>query len=357
MSKTIYFIFILLVFSNFCNAQTPEPQISFVGYLDTYYSYDFSEPDFNQRLYVTQYDQHNEFALNHGWVGAEYDGEKLRGNLALQVGSYPANNYAAEPMPYQRMIYNAYAGLRITDNSWLDVGVFGGHFGAESALALERALLSPALATEYTPYYQTGVRYTHQLGDNTEVIGVVLNGWQNIAETNNQKSVGIAINQKLSEQISIGYGNYYGNESTTNGLDLMRFHNNLVIQINPMDGLTFVASGDYTTQQNSRTDAVEQVIMLNFIGDYALNEQWSVAGRYEYVKDEDGLLISGVSGAVDMSILSLAINYQPTPESSLKIEAKTYNDQDRNFVGSKGSERGAFVLAAGLSLRIGQKKS
>ncbi|MFY0608121.1 MAG: porin [Cyclobacteriaceae bacterium] len=357
MSKTIYFVFILILFSKYCNAQGNAPQISFGAYIDTYYGYDFSDPLNNQRYFVTQYDRQTEFALNHGWIGAEYEGEKLRANLALQVGSYPANNYAAEPQDYHRMIYNAYAGLKITENSWLDVGVFGGHFGAESALALERALLSPALSTEYTPYYQTGLRYTHQLGDNTEIIGVVLNGWQNIAETNNQKSVGLAINQKISDLISIGYGNYYGNESTVNGLDLMRLHNNFVLQITPMEALSIVASADYTRQNNSLTDQVSEVTLLNFIGEFALQEQWSVAGRFEYVKDQDGVLITGTNGAVDMTVASLALNYRPTTDSSLKMEVKSYNGEAPNFVGQNGAKQGAMVLAAGLSLRIGQKKS
>ncbi|MFT6883595.1 MAG: hypothetical protein ACI83W_002357 [Marinoscillum sp.] len=353
MAKTIYLIFIALIFSKFCNAQDTLSKIEFGAYLDGYFTYDFSKPTNHQRQYTTQYDQHNTFAINHAWISGSYKGESVRSVIALQLGSFPLRNQGGEPEVYQQLIYKAYAGLRITKNSWLDFGVFEGHFGYESALSIDRALLSPALSTEYTPYYQTGIRYGHELGDKTKITFVLLNGWQSIAETNDQKSFGMAISHQLMPWLNLSYGNYFGNESTDSN-DQNRSHHNFVAQINPIEKLELAIQADFTNQKNAVDDQELQTSMFTFVSSYRFTDKWSIAGRYENASDKDGLLIEGVVGPIKMSVVSLALNYSPAENTSLKMEVKTYKDELRNFVGDKGSGTGAFVLSGGLAHRLGQ---
>lgn len=349
MRKSIYFVFIGVLFLKYFNAEAQESKIKFGAYLDSYYSYDFSKP-LSNRLYVTQYDRHNEFNLNHAILSAAYEGEKIRANLGVHIGTYPANNYSAEPEKFYQNIYEAYAGYQVTDKSWLDIGVFGGHFGYESALGLDRELYSPALATEYTPYYQSGARYTYEFSENTQLRAVVLNGWQNIGETNAHKSFGLAIDHQLSDQLMISYGNYYGNESTTDE-DVMRLHNNFLVSAELTDGLSLTGVLDYTIQDQPGGDDIN-ALFLTFIGSYQLADQWSAAGRYEYVSDEDGILITGITGSFKVNVYSLALSHYATENAAIKLEGKIYDGPERNFQGEEGVGPGLMTVNLGIMVRI-----
>lgn len=349
MRRSIVFAFILTLFLKFNNVLAQESQLSFSGYVDGYYSFDFSKPMGNERLYVSQYDRHNEFNINHAWLKGSYTSTKIRANLALQAGTYPIRNYAAEPEELYRMIYEANAGYRVSEKSWFDIGVFSGHFGFESVLALDRELYSPALATEYTPYYQTGARYSYTFSESTVLRAVILNGWQNIAETNNGKSFGIALEHRLSETFFIGYGNYYGNESTDPGEKIMRFHNNLVVTVTPLTNLSMTGVADMTVQEGST------VLFLTSVNSYKVTANWSLAGRYEYVRDSDRILVVGELAPFDVHVISLSLNYQPAADVALKLEGKTYKGKGDNFIGDLGVGSGSIVVNGGLIVRINQK--
>lgn len=329
--------------------QAQDQQLSFSAYIDTYYGYDFSSPSANQRLYVTQYDRHNEFNINHAWIKARYEQGKIRSELALQLGTYPINNYGAEPDPLYRLIHSAYVGYKLGENSWIDVGVMGGHFGYESALAIDRELLSPALATEYTPYYQTGIQYSWDISEATQFRAVVLNGWQNMAETNSHKSVGLALDHQLRDNFFVSYGNYYGNEKSGPGSKEMRFHNNFIVSYSANRfALTGVA--DLTRQDSVGT--VRNVLFLTGIASLELGEKARLAARYEYVSDEDRILINSVSSPLDLHVVSLAVEYRPEANVSFKLEPKVYNSTKDNFGRAGERVSNAIVLNAGLAIRL-----
>ncbi|MEQ9306477.1 MAG: outer membrane beta-barrel protein [Marinoscillum sp.] len=320
--------------------------MKFGAYLDTYYAYDFNDPVSNQRPYVTQYDRHNEFSINHAWIRGAYESENIRSSLAIQLGTYPANNYGAEPT-WAQMIYEGFAGYKITENSWLDVGVFGGHFGYESALSLDRELLSPALATEYTPYYQSGIRYTYEVSQSTQVRAVVLNGWQNIQETNNNKSVGVAIDHQFNDMITASYGNYYGKDISAQS-NVWRLHNNALLKLAPTDELTFVAVIDWTLQDAPLDNGNYQATFLTLMSNYNFTDEWSIAGRFEQVNDDYKILISTAYPDVNQTILSISVNYYPTSNVALKLEPKLYTQPTM----SAANDKSPLVIQGGFSVRL-----
>ncbi|MFT6866136.1 MAG: hypothetical protein ACJA08_000965 [Cyclobacteriaceae bacterium] len=342
----VHFIILLSCFHGIAQ----ENPLKFSTYIDTYYAYDFSHPLDNQRYFVTQYDRHNEFNINHAWIKASYNKDKIRTELALQLGTYPINNYSAEPDQFYRMIHSAKVGYQISQKSWLDFGVMGGHFGYESVLAIDRELLSPALATEYTPYYQTGIQYTLTVSESTEIRAVVLNGWQNMAETNNHKSIGMAIDQKLGENMLLSYGNYYGNERTEGAEDLLRFHNNLVMSYTPGDKFTLTGIVDYTRQDS--LNQLKEAFFLTAIASNQLMDQFRIAGRYEYVRDGDRLLINAITTPFDIHIVSMVLEFTPQSNVSIKFESKFYSGKNRNFAGSDGSGPSTLVFNAGFAVRL-----
>src|SRR5688572_9097184 len=106
---TGFSIFWILFLNQFAQAQTyPDssqtikPEINISGFIDVYYAYDFNKPRTNYRQpFLYNHNRHNEFNLNLGFLKLSAIHSKYRANLALQAGTYPADNYAAEPQALQ----------------------------------------------------------------------------------------------------------------------------------------------------------------------------------------------------------------------------------------------------------------
>ena len=332
------------------------------AYVDMYYGYDFNRPNVtngftarNQRPYVTQYDQHNSFALNHAILFANYSRGKADAEVAIQTGTFAINNYAHEPSILYRMIHRARVGYQVFESGRIDAGIMGGHFGYESALVMEREMLSPALATEYTPYYQTGVQYSHELSASTSVRAVVLNGWQTIAENDDAKAVGMAIDQKIGEAVTISYGNFFGKQgdSFTQSQVWKRSHHNVVLSYRK-DALGLVAIGDFTRQEWIQQDPTLKdgnVLFLTGIASLQVSDKVGIATRYEYVKDSRQILISTYQGLpLDLQVVSFCINYQPDEIISFKIEPKYYLGDQDYFKGHGEDYNRSMVICASLAV-------
>jgi len=66
--------------------------ITLSGYVETYYSYDFGNPDNHARPgFVYSYNRHNEVNLNLGFAKVNYAKGNVRANLALMAGILQAN--------------------------------------------------------------------------------------------------------------------------------------------------------------------------------------------------------------------------------------------------------------------------
>src|SRR5262245_44373421 len=100
--------------------------LSFSGFVEAYYSYDFNKPaDNNRPWFLYSHNRHNEFNVNLAFVKGSYNSDMIRANIALAVGTYMNANYAAEPGVLKN-IYEANVGVKIlkTKNIWIDGGIF-----------------------------------------------------------------------------------------------------------------------------------------------------------------------------------------------------------------------------------------
>src|SRR4051812_19925287 len=95
--------------------------VTFSGYVEGYYSYDFNKPQNNTRpAFIYNHNRHNEFNVNLAFIRSMYVKDRLRANLAVAVGTYMNANYAAEPGTLQN-VYEASAGYKLSTkkNIWL----------------------------------------------------------------------------------------------------------------------------------------------------------------------------------------------------------------------------------------------
>lgn len=119
------------------NAQEKAPSpFTFSGYLETYYSYDFGNPDNHLRPgFFYSHNKHNELNLNLGLAKVNYAKDNVRANFALMAGTYPQYNLAAEPSLLKN-VYEANVGVKIykSKNLWVDAVIMPSHIGFESAI-------------------------------------------------------------------------------------------------------------------------------------------------------------------------------------------------------------------------------
>lgn len=271
--------------------------LSYYGYVDAYFGYDFNHANGNNRQYfLYSHGRQNEFAVNQGVVGLRYDDGRVRGALGLQAGTYVSANYAAED-PVLRHVYEAYAGFRPFEKAWLDVGVFGSHIGFESAISKDNWTLTRSLMAENTPYYESGARCTYEVSPKLTLTGLVLNGWQNIRETNQAKALGTQIQWKPTSKILINSSTFYGNEQPQDSLIRRRYFHDFYITYSAGARTSLALVFDVGKQQSAGQHGYDTWHSGSVFVKQQLADKLSATLRGEYYYAERGVLISSIMPA------------------------------------------------------------
>jgi hypothetical protein len=244
--------------------------------------------------------RHNEFNINLAHVSATISGDRLRGRVALQAGSSVQSNYAAEPAngsnsgpTLSRHIQEATIGARIGNGLWVDGGIYFSYLGLESWISRDNPTYTRSLTAEYSPYYLSGARLTWQpRGAGPWTVQLhVMNGWQNISETNSQKAVGVRIDYQASPSLLLTYGNFIGNELPDAAPAQTRIFNQVMAKATLGGGTVVQGQLDYGKQEDFSWYG------WNIAARRPLNERVAVSGRLEGFSDPDQVVI--VTGTVD----------------------------------------------------------
>lgn len=195
-------------------------QLKFSGFVDAYYAWDGLRPATLDRAYTTQPARHNEFNINLAFVEATLRTPRIRGRVALQAGTSVQSNYAAEPSLGQvsggsvsRHLQEGTIGVALTPNLWLDGGVYFSYGGLEGWISRDNATYTRSLIAEYTPYYASGAKVTWTASPRVTAQFHLMNGWQNIAETNSDKAVGARVDFQAGKHLLLAWDMFLGNEA------------------------------------------------------------------------------------------------------------------------------------------------
>ncbi|MFD2513308.1 porin [Pontibacter locisalis] len=323
------------------------------GGLDVYYAYDFSEPLDKERLFTTQAFRHNEFNLNWGFLQADYSTEGVRATLALQTGTYVQANYAAEPNELTRLIAQANAGVKLLEGVWLDLGILPSHIGYENTFSLNNEVYTRALMAENSPYYETGAQLTADVSEKVTLKFLVLNGWQNIQETNDAKSLGFGISYNPTERLSLSYNNYYGNEAPKGMEAKRRFFHNVYGSYIFSEKLHVAGSVDYGRQELFSSEEKGSWYAGMVLAQFKLAPRFAVAGRLEHYNDEDQIIVSTLNpNGFQTSSASLNFDYVPTPNFLWRLEARAYDSKDKVFVGEEGAKDNNLLLVTSFAVKF-----
>ncbi len=334
------------------------------AFVDGYYAYDFNRPPSIDRSYTTQPARHNEFNINLAHVEAKVDGARVHGRLALQAGTSVQSNYAGEPTigavsgsSLSRHIQEAFAGYRVADKLWIDGGIFFSHIGNESWISRDNWTYSRSFVAEYTPYYETGVRAVWTATPKLTVTGVVVNGWQNISETNSDKAVGVRLDFALSPTITVSYDNFFGNEQPDSVPSRLRIFNEALLKAQVTRAFGVQLTADYGLQRRASGDGNDAFYIGAVVGRYVLSPTVALNGRVEYFSDRNGVLTSVPVGADGFRTGGASLGIDVIPQSRLlwRTELRGFTARDHVFPNRSSanpfSNNDGFVVTS-LSLTI-----
>lgn len=318
-------------------AQEKSP-LTYSGYIETYYSYDFGNPDNHLRPgFVYSHNKHNELNLNLGFAKVNYAKDNVRGNLAIMAGTYAEYNLAAE-QDLLKNVYEANVGVKISSkhNLWVDAGIMPSHIGFESAIGKDCQTVTRSILADNSPYYEAGAKigYISKSGK-WYLAAMFLNGWQRIQKIdgNQTPAFGTQITYKPSGKTTLNWSTYVGNEQPDN-IRKWRYFNNFYGQFKLSDKTNLTAGFDIGSQQSAnKSDKYDTWFSPVLILQYKPIAKIQLAARGEYYDDEKGVIIAtGTENGFKTYGFSANFDYLVSDNMLFRIEARNLASKDEVFL-------------------------
>ncbi len=321
--------------------------VAFGGFVDSYFAYDFNHPRELDRVFTTQAARHDEFNINLAFVEAVLSGPRVHGRFAAQFGTSVQANYAGEPRigtlsgpDVSRFIQEAYAGYQLVRGArpvWLDAGVFFSPFGSENWISRDNWTYTRSLIADNSPYYESGVRATWQVLPALEAQVHVINGWQNISETNSDKSLGLRLDYTPRDGVDIAYDGYFGDEAPDSAPSQPRKWHELIVQLKPLPRLGLRATYDYGWQH--RADGSGSAYWRGWAGiaQWRFSPLLAAAARVEGYSDPEQVIVAtGQPFGLRATGGSFNVDVTPAARVLWRLELRGLRDPDPLFTHGAG---------------------
>ncbi len=341
------------LFLSFAAVGQDSSSLTFSGYGELYYSFDFDNPATHEKsFFLYNHKRHNELTVNLAYAKVNYNTPKLRSNFALMVGTYPQYNLSAEPESF-RFVYEANIGVKLSPNHnvWVDAGIMPSHIGFESAVSADCWTPSRSIVAENSPYYETGIKLTAtNKKENFFCSILLLNGWQHIQRPAgiNIPSVGIQLNYKPNDKVTLNYSNFLGTDKPDTLHAFRTYHNFYTIyQISNWGLITGLDIGTDKTQTNEYALWYSPVVIVR----HNINKGSLIAFRSEYFNDsKQVLLTTNTMNGFKTFGLSLNYDYTITKTATVRAEWKGYFSKDNIFDENKKKNNHSLLLTMNLKL-------
>jgi len=209
--------------------------------------------------------------------------------------------------------------------------------GAEVIAPTGNANFSRSFLFFAEPLTHTGVRVTYAASDTLNIVGGVNNGWNySSLSTSGSKTAELGVAWTPSKTFSLAAQAYVGKDPT---FDAQRTLIDAVATYSATDALTLVLSYDWGKQkQHAAGDPDLDWNGVAFYTNYALNDQWRVSLRLEYLDDKDGFVSGLVGTPQKLKEGTLTFGYAPVKSFELRMEARYDKSDKATFVRSINAE-------------------
>jgi len=352
MKKIICLALLAFGFASEAQEKTTNP-LTFSGYVETYYSYDFGKPDNHLRPgFFYSHNKHNELNLNLGFAKVNYSKDNIRGNFALMVGTYAQYNLASE-QELSKNIFEANVGVKIskTHNLWVDAGIMPSHIGFESAIGKDCANLTRSILADNSPYYETGAKigYTSK-SEKWYLAAMYLNGWQRIQKIdgNQTPAFGTQVTYKPNVKTVLNWSTYVGNEQP-DFVRKWRYFNNFYGGHKVSEQTSVTVGFDIGAQQSApQSHQYDTWFSPVLIVQYKPTSKIQLAARGEYYDDKKGVIIAtGTPNGFKTYGVSANFDYFIAENVLFRIEARNLNSKDDVFFkNGNPSNQNTFLTTA-----------
>ena len=334
-------------------AEKEKSPLTFSGYVETYYSYDFNKPaNHTKPNFVYNHNRHNELNINLGFAKMNYATDKVRGNLAVMAGTYAQYNLAAE-QDLLKNVFEANVGVKISSkhNLWIDAGIMPAHIGFEGAIGKDNQTLTRSILADNSPYFEAGVKigYTSP-SEKWYLAGMYLNGWQRIQKIdgNQTPAFGTQITYKPNAETTLNWSTFAGNEFPDIDRKWRYFHN-IFGQFKLSDKTNLTTGFDIGSQQSAnKSDKYDIWYSPVVILQHKPTDKIQLAVRGEYYSDEKGVIIaSGTPNGFQTYGFSANFDYLVTDNVMFRIEARNLQSKDQVFLnGANPANNNTFLTTS-----------
>ena len=322
-------------------AQQPDTSVKVTvgGFFDGYFAYDFNRPRALDRAFTTQAARHDEFNVNLAFLDASLTGNRVHGRFAAQFGTSVQANYLGEPRvgtlsgpDVSRFIQEAFVGYQIAQPLWLDGGVFFSPFGSESWISRDNWTYTRSLIADNSPYYEAGIRVVWQPSSAFSGQLHLINGWQNVSETNSDKALGIRLDYAMSSRLTVSYDGFAGNEAPDSSPRQLRLWNELIAQLAVTSALQLRGTYDYGTQQRADSDGRAAWRGYALLARLKTSAVTALAARVEGYSDPEQVIVAtGHPYGLRAAGASLNVDVAPAPRLLWRVELRSVAAHDPLF--------------------------
>ena len=198
--------------------------------------------------------------------------------------------------------------------------------GAEVIAPTGNTNFSRSLLFFAEPLTHTGVRASYAASDTLSLIAGVNNGWNTTSTSYGSKTGELGLAWTPNKVFSLAAQGYIGKEQT---YDAKRTLLDVVATYNATSAWTFVVSYDWGKQE--QTAGLPDLDWNGLAGyaNYALNDQWRVSLRAEYLDDKNGF-VSGT--AQKLKEATLTLGFDPVKSFELRLEARYDKSDQATFI-------------------------
>lgn len=219
--------------------------------------------------------------------------------------------------------------IPFADTLSFKAGKFATLMGAEVIESMNNWNYSRSLLFGYAiPFTHTGLRIYWKPSSDVPFDGTVgiVNGWDQGVDLNRAKTIEVQANYSPLEALTLTAGGMFGPERADSNKDY-RCLVDLIATYKVTDRLTLKANYDYAWEKDATSVTAVLVDPKNGSWDglaiyakYDILDWWSVAARWEYLRDMDGMR-TGVVNTAAMPVTDLFVT-----EITLTNEFRLYKD-------------------------------
>jgi Putative beta-barrel porin-2, OmpL-like. bbp2 len=307
-------------------------EVEVSGFVDGYYSYNFNKPAGRTNVLRNFDVRNNEFALNLAEIVIEKRPDPLNSRLGFRVdldyGRATDMIHAAEPGGAEtyKVIQQAYGSYLAPVGTGLqfDLGKFVTTHGAEVIESKDNWNYSRGLLFSWAiPYYHMGLRAKYSFNSKITVMGMAVNGWNNVEDNNAGKTFGVMVGWNPTSKLSIMQNFMTGPEQA--GDD--EHHRNLsdtTIMYTFNDKLAVMGNYDYGFDRTTAGDSVHWQGVAAYLR-YTPTKKWAFSPRFEWFDDHDGFS-TGV--AQTLKEFTMTGEYKVRPNWITRVEyRRDWSDQ------------------------------